>query len=101
MPRPTPLTEEEVKKIVLNSIVSRTFKYSNHLFDRVEERNLSVHDVSYICQNGKLVAPEWNTERLEWRYPLQCKALDGIETAVFLKIPEDQYYVVAVTIFSY
>lgn len=94
---PDPLTEVELKKIVLNSIVARTFKHSNHLFDRISERNLSIQDVRHICQNGKLIGTNWDMERSQWRYELRCKALDRIETSVVLAITQDQYFVIAIT----
>lgn len=96
---PDPLTEEELRRVVLNSFNARTFKYSNHLFDRISERSLSIHDVRHICQNGKLIASNWNVDRSHWRYELRCKALDRIDTSIVLAVIPDEYCVVGITMF--
>jgi len=99
METPDPLTEEELKRAVLDSIIARSFKYSCHLFDRISERNLSIHDVRHICQNGKLIESTWNVERGHWRYELRCKALDRIETSIVLAVIQERYCVLAITMF--
>ena len=99
MGHPDPLTEEEVKRAFSKAVNGGTFKHSGHLFKRIPERNLSIHDVRHIVQNGKLIASEWHEDRGHWRYELRCKALDKIETSIVLADIPDEYCIIGITMF--
>lgn len=97
MARPKPLKAEDVLKIVSVALARGRVYPSNHIRQRMKERNFDINDAIQVLENAKEARPKWNTKSATWNYDLDGKDIEGEKLTIRVAITEDIHGVVLVT----
>lgn len=69
----------------------------NHCKERMAERNITMDDIRYVIQWGKVIKVERSSEHENWKCTIQGKDIEGDELTVIAAILEDA--VMCITVF--
>lgn len=97
MARPKPLKAEDVLKIVSVALARGRVYPSNHIRQRMKERNFDINDAIQVLENTKEARPKWNTKSASWNYDLYGKDVEGEKLTIRIAITEDIKGVILVT----
>lgn len=97
MARPKPLKAEDVLKIVSVALARGRVYPSNHIRQRMRERNFDINDAIQVLENAKEARPKWNAKIGAWNYDLYGKDIEGQALTIRIAITEDINGVVLVT----
>ena len=97
MARPKPLKAEDVLKIVSVALARGRVYPSNHIRQRMKERNFDINDAIQVLENTKEARPKWNTKLATWNYDLDGKDIEGEKLTIRIAITEDINGVILVT----
>ena len=97
MAKPKPLKAEDVLKIVSVALARGRVYPSNHIRQRMKERNFDINDAIQVLENAREARPKWNTKLAAWNYDLDGKDVEGEKLTIRVAITEDIHGVVLVT----
>jgi hypothetical protein len=62
---------------------------TKHFRERLKDRNISIQDVTEIVKSGTIKKdPEKDLITSEWKYRIEGKSIDGIETVIIISIQD-------------
>ena len=97
MAKPKPLKAEDVLKIVSVALARGRVYPSNHIRQRMKERNFDINDAIRVLENAKEARPKWNAKSAAWNYDLDGKDIEGEKLTIRIAITEDINGVILVT----
>lgn len=64
--------------------------FSDHAFERMEERKFTIQDVEAILENGRVIEQEFDKTRKNWKYKVSGKTIDHEQGVVISAVLSDR-----------
>lgn len=100
LPRPSPISEAELRKAIGRALHQGEFVYGSTLLEKLASHGVTMVDLLHVCEHWELIrSVRWAGGA--WRYRIEGPNSDGKWMAVVLSAKDPDAEVVAITGFRF
>ncbi|WP_084511584.1 DUF4258 domain-containing protein [Desulfatibacillum aliphaticivorans] len=83
------MTREELTRLIRDASRFGTIFYSDHCFERMDDRNVEIEDVENVIDCGEVLRFEWDPEFENWKAEMTGVDIEGDPLSIQIAINVD------------